>query len=1309
MASLSRSTPDAPSLTITYPADLPVSERRDEIMRAIRNHQIIIVAGETGSGKTTQLPKMCLDLGRGADGRLIGHTQPRRIAARSVAARIAQELGETLGEGTVGYQVRFTKQTASGARLKVMTDGILLSEIQHDRLLKKYDTIIIDEAHERSLTIDMLLGYLKRIAGKRPDLKIIITSATIDPERFAQFFSRRNRHGKLIPSPILEVSGRTYPVEVRYRPLVLETIVESDHPAHEDLIERDERSLTEAIISAVDELRGDGPGDILIFLPGEREIREVGDELTKHLARTARAAEKVDVLPLFGRLSQADQDRIFAPPKNSSTRRIILATNVAETSLTVPGIRSVIDSGLARISRYSQRTKVQRLPIEPISQASAQQRAGRSGRTAPGTAIRLFSEEDFNARPEFTEPEILRTSLASVVLQMTALGLGDVEKFDFLERPDSRAVKDGVRLLEELHAIEPNASAPGGRQLTETGRMLARFPLDPRMARMLLEGSQRGALAELLVIVAALSIQDPRERPLDAQQKAEELHRRFADDTSDFLTLLNLWRHLEERRRALSSSAFRREVRAEFLHYMRIREWWDLHAQLKQMCRDLDLHVSSERASEDTIHQCLLAGLLSHVGLLNQPDRTYHGARNTSFVLWPGSAIAKKRPDYVMAAELVETSRLFGRTAARINPDWIEELGAHVIKRSYSEPHWSAKRAAPMAYEKVTLYGIPIIANRLVGYGRVNREKAREIFIQHALIEGRWSTRHHFFRDNTRLLEELHDLEAKTRRRDLIAADEVLFRFYDERLPDTITSARHFDSWWKKQRHITPQLLTFTRELLLTEDAEPAAAGFPDTWVQGDITLSLRYEFDPASSAEKKHKDGVTAIVPLAMLGRLEARGFDWLVPGLRAELIAELIRTLPKPIRRHLIPAPDKAAAVAAVLHDDDPDAGEPFLEAVADELVALPGVPDDLDLYGPEFDVSRLPEHLRMHFTVVDAHGRTVGQGDDLAELKQRLKQRVNATAAQQAETFGQQRLTTFPTEPIPTTHRTRDGAMNVVVYPSLRIVPERATAPGHTRGQSDPASAVRIDLVALPSAPDQAREHPRAVIHLVDRLMRTDSQQLLAGLPNPTRMAITQSSYGSAQALLADASLAATAHLVRAAPSGGAVFTPEAFTALVDQVRAEHAELARTLVLAAIDAIAAHGQLQKAIGRVNSLAVLQQITQLRDHAAQLVGPRFISRTPARWLPHLARYEKAALHRVETMQNNPHRDAQHQWEITNLQNYWESVQRTLPAEVRATDAAENIDWLIEELRVSLFAQQLGTAQTVSDTRIRRAIADLT
>ncbi|MCG7426914.1 ATP-dependent RNA helicase HrpA [Helcobacillus sp. ACRRO] len=1289
---MSTSSSPAP-IAITYPSDLPVSERREDIMAAIRDHQIVIIAGETGSGKTTQLPKMCLELGRGANGRLIGHTQPRRIAARSVASRIAHELGEKLGEGTVGYQVRFTKQTARGARLKVMTDGILLSEIQHDRLLKKYDTIIIDEAHERSLTIDMLLGYLKRIARRRPDLKIIITSATIDPERFAAFFSDDSDD----PAPILEVSGRTYPVEIRYRPLVLETTVEAENEDEEDLYEKEERSLPQAVCSAVDELRREGPGDILVFLPGEREIREIGDELGKHLAARTRAGEQVQVLPLFGRLSQADQDRIFSPPKNSTTRRIILATNVAETSLTVPGITYVIDSGLARISRYSQRTKVQRLPIEPISQASAQQRSGRSGRTAPGIAIRLFSEEDFAARPEFTEPEILRTSLASVVLQMTALGLGDIERFEFLEKPETRAVRDGIRLLEELHAIEQKPSAPGGRALTPTGRKLARFPLDPRMARMLLEAHDRGALADVLIIVAALSIQDPRERPLEQQEKADQLHRRFADDTSDFLTLLNLWRHIEERRRALSSSALRREIRQEFLHYMRIREWWDLHGQLKQMCRDLDLHTSSDRAGDDAIHQSLLAGLLSHVGLFEEKNRDYQGARGTRFVLWPGSAIAKKRPDYVMAAELVETSRLFGRTAARIRPEWIEELGAHVVKRSYSEPHWSTKRAAAMAYEKVTLYGVPIIAQRAVNLGRIDREQARDTFIQQALIEGRWTTRHHFFRDNNRLIEDLQELEAKTRRRDIIAGDETLFRFYDERLPQNIVSGRHFDSWWKKQRHKTPDLLHFTRDLLLADDAEPAAQGFPDTWVQGDITLHLTYNFDPTTQrdAKQKQRDGVTATVPLAVLGRLEDTGFDWLVPGMREELIIELIRSLPKPLRRHLIPAPDKAKAVAQTLADDDPNTGEKFVEAVADELVALPGVPDDLELYGPEFQTDRLSEHLRMHFRVVDEKGRTVGAGDDLAQLKQRLAGRVRTSAAKQADSFGARGLTAFPDTPIPTTRRSRQGALDVVVYPALVV-----------RTETD--GAVRIDLTALPSAQEQAREHPAAVTRLVDQRMRTDSAQILAGLPNPVKLAITQSSYGSAQKLLADASLAATADLVRRTDAAGMVFEPDDFEALVERVGTEHPALARSLMLNAVDALAAHAKVAKAVSRVNSLSVLNQITQLRDHAASLVGERFVSRTPARWLPELPRFEKAALHRVDKMQDNPQKDAHAQWQIQDIEGYWQHAQLKLPAAVRASEAAQDIPWLIEELRVSLFAQQLGTSVTVSDKRIRKAIAEL-
>lgn len=1283
--------PTEPSLAIAYPDDLPVSQQRGQIMDAIRQHQVVIVAGETGSGKTTQLPKMLLELGYGNAGRLIGHTQPRRIAARSVAGRIAHELGERLGEGTVGYQVRFTKHAADGTRLKVMTDGILLSEIHHDRLLKKYDAIVIDEAHERSLTIDMLLGYLKRISRRRPELKIIITSATIDPERFAHFFGKKDRHGELHPAPIVEVSGRTYPVEIRYRPLVVEEDVLDDDQDSD--FRSTERDLTEAILDAVDELCAAGPGDILTFLPGEREIREVGEELASHLTKT-RPSQTIDVLPLYGRLSEQDQQKIFAPAKNAQ-RRIVLATNVAETSLTVPGITYVIDSGFARISRYSQRTKVQRLPIEPISQASARQRSGRSGRTSPGIAIRLYSEEDFETRPEFTEPEILRTSLASVVLQMTALGLGDIESFEFVEAPDARAVRDGVRLLEELGAITPKKGAPGGRVLTQVGEQLSRFPLDPRMARMLIEASSRGALREVLVIVAALSIADPRERPLEAQTQAQQKHARFAHDTSDFMAFVNLWNHLRERRRELSTSAFKREVKSDYLHYMRIREWWDLHAQLKDMCKDAGLRQSDNQAAESAIHQSILSGLLSHVGLFDERSRDYQGARGARFVLWPGSSIAKKRHDYVMAAELVETSRLFGRVAAKIDPAWIEDVGSHVLKRSYSEPHWSSKKASAMAYEKATLFGVPVVAQRPVPYGRIDPETSREIFIQHALIEGQWSTRHHFYRDNRALLAELEELENKTRRRDLIVGDETLFHFYDERIPKSVVSARHFDSWWKKERHANPRLLTLTKNDVLAQPSADHAGGFPDTWVQGDLTLRLTYEFDPSPhGSTAKTDDGVTATVPVAILGRVEDKGFDWLVPGMREEKIAELIRTLPKQLRRHLIPAPDKAKAVAAVLRDDDPNSGEKFVEAVADELVALPDVPDDLELYGSEFDTSRLPQHLRMHFRIVDEKGRAIGGGDDLAALKKTHRARVETSAARQADSFGEKDIEDFPDAEIPRTRRNRNNGLNVVVYPGLKVV--------------NRSGRTTIDMTAMPSASDQAREHARAVAVLVDRAMSGVSVQVLQSLPNPTKMALSQSAYGSAKALLADCAFAATLELIRRTEHRGMVFTRAEFNELCVTVKADHASLTETLVRGALDALAVHAKLNKELSRVTSLSVLQQLTAIRDHAAALVGERFVSDTPAYIVPELSRYLQAAIQRLDSMQKNPARDGQSAWIIQDLENLWAATARGLSDTARVSDAAIEIPWMIEELRVSLFAQQLRTRYTVSEKRVRKAISDL-
>jgi len=1280
---------------ISYPADLPVSQRREDIQAAIRDHQVVVIAGETGSGKTTQIPKMLLEMGYGAQGRLIGHTQPRRIAARSVAGRIASELGEKLGEGTVGFQVRFTRETSRGARLKLMTDGILLAEIGRDRLLKRYDAIIIDEAHERSLNIDVILGYLRQILPQRPDLKIIITSATIDPERFAEHFAHRPRSGEAVPAPIVEVSGRTYPVEIRYRPLVLDAELMAEDADDDELedIHSVERDLTQAIIDAVDELAAEGPGDMLVFLPGEREIREISEALTDHLARGTRgqAALPVEVLPLFGRLSAQDQQKIFSPPKAGTYRRVILSTNVAETSLTVPGITFVIDSGLARISRYSQRTKVQRLPIEPISQASANQRSGRSGRTGPGIAIRLFSQEDFEGRPEFTEPEILRTSLASVVLLMTSLGLGDVEAFPFVEPPASRAITDGVRLLDELGAIESDPRAPGGRRLTRVGRTLARFPLDPRMARMLIEAHRLGALREVLIIVAALSIQDPRERPLGQEQQAKEKHKRFDDETSDFLAFLNLWNHLQKRRKALSGSAFRREVRAEHLHYLRIREWWDLHAQLRDMARDVDLSANDTPASPQAIHQSLLAGLLSHVGLYEDRRREYNGARGAKFALWPGSALAKKRPDYVMVAELVETSRLWGRTAARIDPAWAEETGSHVVRRSHSAPHWSSKRAAAMAHEKVTLYGVPIVADRVVGYGRIDREAARDIFIQHALIEGDWRTRHHFFRDNQALIKELEELEAKTRRRDLLVSDEQVFRFYDERIPKKVVSGRHFDSWWKTQRHQTPELLNLTEQDLLDPDAdiEDLATEYPDTWVQGDITLPLAYSFGQLGA---KGADGVTATVPLAVLNRLQPRGFDWLVPGMREELITELIRSLPKSIRRHLVPAPERARTVAATLHDDDPDAGEPFLEAVADELVALPGVPDDLPLYGPEFDVGKLPAHLRMHFRVVDDKGKQIGSGDDLEVLKRRLKQRVEASVSSQADDLARTDLTEFPAAGVPQTHDSKVGGLKVTGYPALVAQHDRD-------GRVD-----RIDLKVLATADEQALAHRAGVIAMIDRDLGADLGAVLNTLPNPTKLAVAGSQYASTAALLADASRAATAHLV-----GDSVpRTRVEYEQTLGRVRENHVRLAGQAVQDAAAALAVHARLAKELSRVSSLAILAHLTRIKEHAASLLGDGFISRTGIDHLADLPRYLEADMIRLDKLQENPRRDEQLAWQVEAVTQHWEQARARLSPRRRAQADAREIDWMIEELRVSLFAQTLGTRYTVSDKRIRRAIAEL-
>ena len=968
--------------TISYP-DLPVSARRDEIAAAIRDHQVVVVAGETGSGKTTQLPKIALELGRGIRGS-IGHTQPRRLAARTVAQRIADELHVPLGDA-VGYTVRFTDQAGERTLVKLMTDGILLAEIQRDRQLLAYDTLILDEAHERSLNIDFLLGYLRELLPRRPDLKVVVTSATIEPGRFAAHFGRDG-----VPAPIVEVSGRTYPVEIRYRPLEqpvagpargqdagnidARNIVEADDPDH-DAIRTETRDQTEAIVDAVRELAAEPPGDVLVFLSGEREIRDTADVLRAEFDGVGSPGGMTEVLPLYARLATADQQKVFEP---HTGRRIVLATNVAETSLTVPGIRYVVDPGTARISRYSRRTKVQRLPIEPISQASAAQRAGRCGRVADGVAIRLYSEEDFEARPRFTEPEILRTNLASVILQMAALRLGDMAAFPFLDPPDRRSVRDGVVLLQELGAFD------GDGALTDVGRRLAQLPVDPRVGRMILAAADEGCVREVLVIAAALSIPDPRERPSDDPARAAaaaQKHARFADEHSDFISFLNLWNYLREQRQERSGNQFRRMCRDEFLHYLRIREWQDLTGQLRSIARGLDVVENDEPAPPARVHAALLAGLLGHIGLREGDSRDYLGARSSRFVLAPGSVLTKRPPRWVVAAELVETSRLFARTAARIEPEDVERVANHLVQRTYSEPHWDARRGAVTAYERVTLYGLPLVPRRRVDYGGVDPETSRELFLRHALVEGDWTTRHHFDRDNRALRDELAEVEERARRRDLLVGDDELYDFFDARVPASVVSARHFDSWWKTQRHETPDLLTLTRDDLLRRDETPNAG--PDVWRSGDLALPVTYRFEPGAD-----DDGVTVHVPVDVLARLGGDAFAWQVPALREELVTALIRSLPKDVRRNFVPAPDTARAVLTELAPGQ----EPLLAGVQRALHRRTGVLVPLDA----FDLDKLPSHLRVTFAVEAADGQEVARGKDLATLQEQLAAPVRAAVA-------------------------------------------------------------------------------------------------------------------------------------------------------------------------------------------------------------------------------------------------------------------------------------------------------------------------
>ncbi len=1223
---------------LSYPPQLPVSARRGELLETIGDHQVVVVAGETGSGKTTQLPKICLELGRGIRG-TIAHTQPRRLAARTVAERIAEELRVPLG-GVVGYSVRFTQKSTADTLLKLMTDGLLLAEIQHDRLLRRYDTIIVDEAHERSLNIDFLLGYLRELLPRRPDLKLIITSATIDPGRFAEHFGG---------APVVEVSGRTYPVEVRHT-----------EPAGEDEAAADP---IDQIGDAVEELIAEGPGDVLVFLSGEREIRDTAEVLT------GRLGSRVEIQPLYSRLSVAEQQKAFRPHTN---RRVVLATNVAETSVTVPGIRYVIDPGTARISRYSARLKVQRLPIEAVSQASADQRKGRCGREAPGICIRLYSEEDFDARPRFTDPEVQRTNLASVILSMAALGLGEVEDFGFLDPPDRRQIRDGVNLLHELGAIDPEAADPGKR-LTPLGRKLARLPVDPRLGRMVLEADRLACAQELCVVAAALSIQDPRERPSLLQAQADQSHARFKHESSDFLGYLELWRYLEGLQAELSGNQFRKRCKAEFLHYLRVREWQDLVGQLRSAAEGVGVRINQTRAEPQAVHVAVLSGLLSHVGLKAPRGREYEGARGSRFALFPGSSLSRAQAKWVMAAELVETSRLFARTAAEIKPQWIEPLAPHLVKRDYSEPRWEPERASVVATERVTLYGLPIVAGRTVAYGRIDAALSRALFLRRALVEDDWESPHDFVAENRRRLAEVEQLEQRTRRRDLLVGDDVRLDFFDARVPAEVASGHHFDRWWREARRADPALLTYPRELLLRGGAEVDPKARPAVWKQGELRLALSYHFEPGAD-----DDGITAHVPLAALGTLRPVGFEWLVPAFRAELLTALIRGLSKEQRKPLVPVPDLVAEILAGVKPRS----APLLEVLSAELERRRGV----RVAASEWKVEELPAHLRLSFSVEDEQGSVIAVGEDLDLLREQVRPRLQAELAAAApglERTGETRWA-FGTLPRAVGLPGTSGA--VQAYPTL----------------VDEGEAVGVRLLDTPLA--QADAMRLGTLRLLDLGVRNPTRWVRDRLDLPTQVALAAAPQGALGAVIADARRAATEELL--AEAGGPAWDQDAWIRLRDHVAGSLAERTLALVLEAVRVLDAAQAVRERLER----PVRPDAEHARDDVAVqlagLIGPGFLTATGAARLPDLFRYLVAAAHRLDRVAQNPALDRQRTAELRALEDERSARIAALPAGRPVPEAMREVPWLLEELRVSLFAQALGSRRAVSPKRIRKVLA---
>ncbi|MBV1815052.1 ATP-dependent RNA helicase HrpA [Pseudomonas viridiflava] len=1232
--------------TVRYDDNLPIAAKRDEIKDALLKHQVLIIAGETGSGKTTQLPKICLEIGRGQHG-LIGHTQPRRIAARSVASRVAEELATPLG-ALVGYQVRFEDQSDSNTLIKLMTDGILLAETQHDRFLERYDTIIVDEAHERSLNIDFLLGYLKTLLPRRPDLKVIITSATIDLQRFSEHFN---------DAPIIEVSGRTFPVDTWYRPLTSEQDEEGNSV-------EDDLTVDQAILATLEELADferserKSPGDVLVFLPGEREIRDAAEMLRKAQLR------HTEILPLYARLSPAEQQRIF---QSHSGRRVVLATNVAETSLTVPGIRYVIDTGTARISRYSYRAKVQRLPIEAVSQASANQRKGRCGRVEPGLCVRLYSEEDFNARPEFTDPEILRTNLAAVILQMLHLRLGEITDFPFIEPPDGKAISDGFNLLQELSAVNRE------NQLTPLGRQLARLPVDPRMGRMLLEAAKQGSLQEVLIVASAMSVQDVRERPPERQQAADQAHAQWKDADSDFAGLVNLWRGFEEQRQALTASPLRNWCRRNFLNYLRLREWRDSHRQLSLICRDLQLTVNKEPADYPKFHKAILSGLLSQIGQ-KADEGDYLGARQRRFWIHPSSGLGKKRPQWLMTAELVETTKLYARMVAKIDADWIEPLAGHLIKKNHFEPHWEKKRGQVVAFEQITLFGLIVVGRRPVHFGPVDPVVSRELFIREGLVRGDIQSRAKCLSANTRLLEQLDELEAKARRRDILADEDTLYAFYEARVPAEIHQTATFDSWYKTESQKNPQLLIMREEDVLAREAsEVTAAQYPDTLRLGELSLSLTYHFEP-----NHPRDGVTLRVPAPLLLSLPAERLEWLVPGLLETKCIALVRSLPKAVRKNFVPVPDfiKAALQRITFGEGS------LTEALGRELLRMTGARVTDEAWAEA--TQQLESHLKMNLEIVDGDGKFLGEGRDLDALTARFAEASQAALAVPQTAKSQQPVEAKVFAPVAQKTQQNIAGLSMTVYPAL--VEEGGT----------------VKEGRFSTQAEAEYQHRRALQRLLLQQLAEPAKFLRSKLPGQTELALLYRELGRIDALIEDILLASLDSCVLEGeaelPRDGA-----GLLSLAERKRADWTEHAERLAKLTLEILKLWHGLQKRFKGKIDLAQAVALNDIKAQLGKLVYPGFVRETPAQWLKEMPRYLKAIEMRLEKLPGQLQKDRVWSIELAGLWAQYQARADKHRQEGKRDPELAVYRWWMEEYRVSLFAQQLGTKMPVSDKRLSK------